>query len=476
MPQYIAFDWDNGDCRFLAASVQKDILTVRSYGVVAAENETEDTYANFSAAVKKICQEQKIGNIPAAVTLGRTQIDWLYQHLPLCKETEIPVLLKNQVLRELPNFVDFDPLDYLLLNTSADGEQLLAVTVQLSFRQRLSRALKNSKHPLQRLGFRAVDAAAAAFADTSLWETADSGSKNSPVTLIVNTVGNDADLILAVDKKIRSIRSFRLAEQNREQGLAEEIQRTLTIGFEDAAGLPVDRIVLFGTQNPLLETLSELELEVVAVDLEKYALSNSKPEYAPLLGSLLTLKDKTQFKSQTGIDLLHPKKAPEPPNYIRPIILALLFLSIVGYGVYHWNRGVVQGLENKLAEIKKEHQNVAGELQAIQPGWNVLRQTQIWESQNVLWLDVLKELSEKLPGGTDLVVSQMTFSAGPAGANQRIRGTITMSGMVRDPSVLLKLQNDLRLTGQYFMQNPAPVPNPAGGGYPWLFKASVYRF
>jgi hypothetical protein len=59
--------------------------------------------------------------------------------------------------------------------------------------------------------------------------------------------------------------------------------------------------------------------------------------------------------------------------------------------------------------------------------------------------------------------------------NPRFSGLIQMNGMMREPSVLLKLQTDLQRQGLYLMQFPAPSANPAGGGYPWLFRISIYR-
>jgi hypothetical protein len=69
----------------------------------------------------------------------------------------------------------------------------------------------------------------------------------------------------------------------------------------------------------------------------------------------------------------------------------------------------------------------------------------------------------------------MTFSGPINTRDQRIVGSITLSGMARDPSVLMKLQNDLHSSRRYLMQYSAPRPNPAGGGYPWLFSTTIYR-
>ncbi|MDR3183618.1 MAG: hypothetical protein LBT89_12010 [Planctomycetaceae bacterium] len=479
MPHYLAADWDDSECRFVAAAVQKDSVSVLHYGTVPLERTEEDNeVACLTATLRKVCKDRNLGKIPVVLLLGRSQTDWLYQHLPNCSENEIPLLLKNQVLRELPHFADFDPLDFIVLDHQTDGYQLLAITYPLTHRQRLTKAFRSIHLPPQRIGFRAVDAAETAFAEERLWLGSDD-TEGKTAALIVSTAGCDADLILAVNKRIRSIRSFRLPQENQRQSLIDEIQRTVTVGF-DGIDITPQRLILF--DETLVSGLTDLELDIQVLhpfSLQKVSAAampadaaepagESAGQYAPLIGSLLALHNKQ------GIDFLHPKEAPKPPNYLRPALLAVLCIGIVGYGIYRWNQGIVRGLETKLAEVKKEHQQVAGELQSIQPGWNVLRQTQIWESQNVLWLDVLKDLSQIMPNGTDLVVSQMSFSQGPAN-NPRIRGTVMLSGMVRDPQVLRQLQSDLQKTGRYVMQNPAPSANPAGGGYPWLFKASVYK-
>jgi hypothetical protein len=493
MAQYLVVDWDETACRCLVASLQKDAVSVshaRSIPRISdpvSNNINDDTSASrFDfplSEIQQFCKEQKIANTPVLVSLRRSQVDWLYQNLPPCSEAELPVLLKNQVLRELPHIADFDPLDYLVLDNTSGNNRVLALTIPLIFRQRLTKTFHGIRRPLRQLGFCAVDAAEAAFCKSSLWEEEN---ENPIPTLIVHAAGSEADLILANGKRIVAIRSFHLSEQNDLQQLSDEIERTVAIGFEGADSLSIGRLILFGTelaQCELAEKLSNLpNFDVDIRVINPFALPGidaaEKPEqpadFAALIGSLLALQNKLQNKTRNSIDLLNPKEAPKPPNYTRQIVLAIVFFGIVGFGFYHWNSGVVQQLETKLAEIQKEHKKVADELRLAQPSWNVLRQTQLWETQNVIWLDVLKDLSQVLPNSNDLMLTQMTFSTG-GGNNPRIAGTVSISGMVRDPSVLLKLQNDLRASKRYDMQNPAPTPNPLGGGYPWLFKATAYR-
>jgi hypothetical protein len=154
--------------------------------------------------------------------------------------------------------------------------------------------------------------------------------------------------------------------------------------------------------------------------------------------------------------------------------LAFVLLAIICFGLYYVNQSILASMQAELEAVKAEHQHVSTELTQLQPGFNVLRQTMIWESHNIVWLDVLKDLSEVLPSDTELVVEQMTLTTGPF-PNPRSSGSITLLGFVRDPSVLMKLQNDLQATGRYLVHYQPPSRNPAGGGYPWRFRTTIYR-
>jgi len=476
--KFLAIDWDEAECRYAVATVQNEKAAVRDVGIVPVVSMDDTEFSSpldtLSFAIHALCKEEKIGSCPLLISLGRNDVEWLQQKLPPCKESEIPLLLKNQVLREISGSTEADPLDYLILESAAEGHRILALTISQTFCRSLMRTFRAQGLPPVRVGFRAGNVAELVLQNQALLE----GEPAEP-RLIVNRVGNDVDLIIIVEKRISAIRSFRLPAEDSHKNLADEIERTLTIGLEGNNPLTIRYVVLFGdgTEKELPTYLSQNGLMVQF--LNPFTLPNvsvsksvSDPEkFAPLIGSLLIQSQKIK----PAIDFLHPKEAPKPTNYARPALMALVLLGIICFGLYYWNQGVVHKLEADLAAVKAEHQQVAAELQQVMPSWNVLRQTYYWETQNVVWLDVLKDLSEVLPGDTDLVVAQMTLTTGPVANYPRSAGTITLYGMVRDPSVLRDLQNKLHSSGRYLMQFQTPEPNPAGGGYPWLFRTTIHR-
>ena len=477
MAKFLAIDWDETECRYAVATLQNDKVAIRDVGIVPVmpvDDELRSPLDTLSAAIHSLSKEEHIGSCPLLISLGRNEVEWLQQKLPPCKESEIPLLLKNQVLREVSGSTEADPLDYLIFESSYEGHRVLALTISQTFRRSLTRTFRSLGYPPVRIGFRAGNVAELVLQNWALLD----GDPTEP-RLVVDMVGNDIDLIMIAGKRISAIRSFRLPAEDQHKNLADEIERTLTIGLEGSNPLPIRHVVLFGDglDKELLTYLSHNGLTVQF--LNPFTLPNvsasknvSDPEkFAPLIGSLLIQSQKIK----PVIDFLHPKEAPKPVNYTRPILAAFALLVIACAGLYYWNQGVINGMEADLEKIKKEHKQVDEEWREITPRWNVLRQTLAWEYQNVVWLDVLKDLSEVLPGNTDLVVAHMALTTGPIANNPRSAGTVELYGMVRDPSVLRDLQVRLHSSGRYLMQFQTPSPNPAGGGYPLLFRTTIHR-
>lgn len=497
MARFLAIDWDGSECRYVLASVQKGQVAVRGAGVVAIElpPETEENVAAstspfaeldlLTSTLQKFVKEEHLEPCPTLLSLGRGEVEMIYQTLPPCTDAEIPVLLKNQVLRELPGFTDFDPLDYLVLS-GEDEEQvrLLAMTIPLSYRQALVRRFRTIGRAPRQITFRAVAAA-------RLVLDRQQASEEQEPEIVVNVVGNDVDLVLLGQGRIVSIRSFRLPEQFRFEEsvrrIVEEIDRTVTVGVQGISDLPIRKVSLFGRESDwetLIELLSERKLETTLVcpfSLPEVSISTVPEQsgrFAPLVGMLLgELPKHKAEKSDTGIDFLHTKDAPKPTNYVRSVALVFFLLLVAGFGLYRWNQSVIQGMEEELAALKKEYTETSQVYQQTRPIWYVLSQTAAWDAQGVVWLDEFRELSAALPGERDLVVSQISFTTGPVGNDPRFpaSGTIQLSGMVRDPAVLYTLQKTLNSTGKYMMRNPTTGANPAGGGYPWIFRTSIVR-
>ncbi len=468
MARLLAVDWDDVELRYVLGSVQKENLTVLKVGVAPLDGDSEP-----APLLRDVAKEERIEPCHTLLCLGRNQVEQLFLTLPPCSFNEIPILLRNQLLRELPNFGEQDIVDFLELDGDADSEhKILAATLTLLRRQSLIRAFRSIGRQPDKIGLRGVLAA-------ELLIHAGLAADGSALSVCV--IGNDIELAILESGRILWVRSFRLPEglrlQEMNTRIVSEIQRTVTVGVDVATTTPIEQVFLFGTddeETTLLETLRSQGLNVQTVNpftmehVSAKEIPDQPGRFAPLLGLLLgELPNR-----KTAIDFLHPKEPPRPANYILAAVLLMILLGVVGYGLFYWNRQVVQGLEQELAKLEAEHKETATQLQQTQSIWTVLNEAHKFDTQGANWLDELRELSVALPTEKDLVVTQMAFAVAN---DRRFTGSLQLSGMVRDPSVLMTLQNNLRAKGLYLMYYPQPSPNPAGGGYPWLFRTTIWR-
>ena len=463
----LAIDWDDNELRYLLGSVQKDNLAVLKGGSCPLDAESDP-----ATTLRNVVKEERVESCPALLALGRSKVELLYLTLPPCAQAEIPILLRNQLLRELPNFAERDPLDFLTLDDNTDSERnVLAATIPLLNRQSLLRSFRAVGRAPKRIGLRSLLAA----------ELVAHGNLISEAVLSVCVVGNDVDLAILEGRQIVSVRSFRLPDglslTETTERIASEIQRTVTVGIDGQSGVSVKQILLFGNDDEwttLVDTLRKRDLDVQLIDpftlphVTAKTVPDQPGRFAPLLGLL----SGELANRKTAIDFLNPKEPPRPANYALLAVLTLFLLGIVGYGLFYWNQQVVKKLEQEVATLEEEDKQVTGKFQQLQPIWNVLRNTQLWDTQGTIWLDELRELSIVLPTEQELVVTQMSFAVS---TNPRSTGQILLNGMVRDPAVLYTFQNQLKAKGIYLMADPKPTQNPAGGGYPWLFRTTIWR-
>ena|GEM_PF-1978881 len=511
MATFLVIDWDETECRYAVALLQKEQIVVQHLGQItlgmhesATPNDGDEKASPFDSlavAVQAISKEKKLARCPMLISLGRNDVEWIQQQLPPAQESEIPLLLKNQALREISGYTEADALDYLVLETSSSGNRVLALLISQTYRKTLLRTFRSLGYSPVSIGYRAT-----CTAEILRYHFSQAGILEGH-TLVVNIVGNDVDIIMvsashAVDHayagthaergdvdgaRITAIRSFRLPAEQQYKNLADEIQRSLAIGLDGEGPVPVQHIVVFGDdvlselsrylpqdgvqKMQTLHALNPFSLPNVSLANTVRMESIQKPEqFAPLIGNLLIQSQSVK----PAIDFLRPKEAPKPKNYTRPVLLGSALLVILFFGLYNSNQRFLGERQSELDRLKAQHQSVVNEIQQQMPVWHILSHTQFWETQNVIWLDVFKDLSEVLPSHTDLVVSQMSMS-GPISTDSRFAASISFSGMVREPSVLQRLQSDLQSSGRYWVEHQPPRPNPAGGGYPWLFRTTVYR-
>ncbi len=472
MARILAVDWDGVEIRFVLGNLVKDNLTVLKAGSGPIE-ETADEEGNLTpdigGSLHGLLAEHRVGKNRLLVGLRRGGTEVLHFELPPATDEELPQLVKNQMLRDSPTYIEGAPVDYLVANE--DPTEQRRVTVGALTRSQLRKLQAECRKAGQRparIELRAPESASVL--------RGSEYTDDAPV-LLVNRVGDEADFTVLLDQKIVYLRSVLLPGSLEENEIATrilaEVNRTLAVGLQEAdSARAIEKVLLFGSEEEhevLVDKLRDLPLEVELVDPFELSHVRAKtpPEnpgrYTALLGMIF---DESPLH-KPAIDFLHPKETPKPPNYARWIVIGILLLIGVGTGLYFWNKSHLASLNERVAALQTEYDQLSQQYRQVQTPHRVLSAARQWESQGLVLLDELRDMSVRFPDPRSLVLTQMTFTSG------RLGGRVNLRGMVRDPAILNRMRQALMRDGYHNMNVDQVVRNPGGGGYPWVFQARI---
>jgi len=184
---------------------------------------------------------------------------------------------------------------------------------------------------------------------------------------------------------------------------------------------------------------------------------------APLVSILLA----EATASAPAIDLLNPREPPTPRNNKRVALLAalagLVLFTLVGTWLQdmhaEWDQSNM-ALTRRLKELNTEGKQLV-------PQVALVRAIAAWESAGIIWLDELRDLSQKFPSAEDVTVRGMAISSLRGG-----KAMIRVTCQVRDPAVIVKMDRDLRdqyrnATSTNFREQGTK------GDHPWRFETVI---
>jgi hypothetical protein len=312
----------------------------------------------------------------------------------------------------------------------------------------------------------------------------DKSIPHGKVVLLVDPLGNEADLTVIVDGQAVFLRTTRLVgDPPAFPALLAEIRLTMAAAANQLGGRRIESILICGPNNAThgqkhadLASQLQTELGITAERFDPFAgitlgstLAAEAPQhsgrYAPLLGMLLTeLKP-----AQHAIDFLHPRRRPDPPDprrkwYLAGGIAAALLLCYLVYGrISH--AMLVSEVDGMAQQVKDNEKNVE---EAKKLRVNVA-DVAVWADQEVIWLDRLQELNQYMPSAESAMLNQLTMTATKHGEQ------IDLKGFVRKPDVIAaimegvrnKVGKDAKMSVKNSREDPAVAP------YTWAFEGSI---
>ena len=481
MSRFLAVDWDGAEVRFVFGNQSQEKLSVLKIGAEPIPQEdtttTASVPANLGAALQRLLRSH---NVPASANslfaVGGAFAEVMYFTLPPSKDDEIPELLKNQAIRDMPNFSESYAIDFLPLGeASAAPRKVIAIAQSRTELKAIQNLGRTARCKPKKIEYRAAATAAFVLGSGLIEEDA------AP-TLVANLLADELDLVVLQNQKAVYLRSIKLPEKNDpkqiEEKVFQEITRTCAVGLPGDSEESIQSVLFLageGESAALLEQLRKVSLDVRTVDPLQTARVqvSEKPRFPGRFASLLGMLLVEASGQKPAIDLLHPKSKPQPPNYVGVALLSLFLFGLILGGLYYWNSAQLKTLTGQRDEVQKKNEELLVTFNQWAAPYQMLDNARVFDTRDVVWLDTLRDIAPHFPEQQDMMINQMEYISGPISGNTYYSGLIRVSAMVRDPTVIHTLKQNLEAKGMYFVFPVTPTQNPAGGGYPWIYRFSI---
>ncbi|MBQ3389158.1 MAG: hypothetical protein IJG60_08095 [Thermoguttaceae bacterium] len=412
--------------------------------------------------LKRLLRRDGVPSAPVILCIPRDRVELLNLSLPRLAESELPDVVKNQVLRDSTVYAEGYPLDFVPLAAEPKSN-----TGKI-FSASISRAeLRNLRTFCSAAGRRP---AKIELRLTALAEFVLSGQIGADEPFLLVQEGAD-EVGFALFREgapayFRAVQvDSELAGDERQKRLAAEITRTCRIV---AGEEPISTVFLFGEQEeyePLIAELAEREIGAETVSPWTLPQVAARPEaikdaarFAPLVGALLAERGK---KPRPVLDLLHPRQKPKPPNFTLPLVLLLAVCAGGLAYLWYWNKKDLVRLNNETAALAKDLAALQGEYAQLQPQYSVLENTQNWERYGVTVLDELRDILLRLPPAPDLLISRMAYNGFDPMYNCPV---FIISAKITEPQVYQRFYRNMTADNAFGINSRGAVQVPAVTG------------
>lgn len=474
MPRYIALEWDTSQARVAVARVGGREVVVEDAFTVEIAPRTPETAADEIDVGQWLASElsaRKLTSLDALVTIGRGDVELRMLTLPPAPDDELPELVRFQAQSHFSALGDDWALDFLPVSGDQHQQRhVLAAGMSPLAMTRIGQACESAQ--LRPRRFVLGSCAAASLLHRESGQAAG-------VRLTVDLLPVGSDLTVLMDGAVVFMRSVRLpGERNsaeHAEALAGEIRRTMTAAHNHLSNRRVEEVILFGVpahDEPVRSGLQHaIDLPVRLCDPfdcvplgEKLRVQRPDPSgFAPLLGALLDEAGERRH----AIDFLHPRKKPQPPSRRRLVIgvaAAVAAIVLVIAGIVGWQ---ILGQESEITSLEKQSAALDERVAVAKANAAKVDKIDNWARNEVIWIRVLAELSQRFPEPEAARVSRFV-----AGTRREGGGELVLDGLVDSQNTIADLENAIRDDVHRVIGSGGQYDD-ADADYPWRFKERI---
>ncbi len=478
MSKLIAIDWDAREVRAVVANGRPDGKLAVEH-VIAAELEGEQPQQT-GARLAEALAAAHASKGSALVVAGRSSVELNVLQLPPAPEDELAEMVRFQAQREFTSLDDEASLDFLpLAGDATESHRVLAAVAPASVLDAATTVCEQVDRRPSRIGLRAC-------ATTSLLQQGGMLKPDEPV-LVVNRVGQEVDLTVAIEGRVELLRTVRASEKAASDELCNvlvgEIRRTVASARNQLEFAPITTVLISGDpirDSDLADQLGQrLDIQTqvfnpfdLVTSGQAHGVDESEPgKYASLLGML---SDEAAGR-RPAFDFLHPRQKPRAetrrPTYV--LAAAVVVLAALWYG-WSWYRELAvldRDIEDARQQIDSHHN-----LATFEDARDKADQIGSWLSGGFSWLEELQRVSlamrpkllkdEEFPVSDDSLATGLRFALGAGG------GQIHLDAASRGRAVQRQLEERLR-GDRYDVGSVGGDDETARPGYGWKFTTVI---
>jgi hypothetical protein len=456
VPRFLAIDWDQNQLHVVAGVARGG--KVQFQRALVWKEEKSPNAADAEALGKLLRERLKAAGIapaPVLACLPRDKVilkDLRFPAVPIAEEAGV---VRFQAVKELTDAPEDVVIDYVNVGTSGAAEQqALALIVRRDILNTYQKLCLAAGLKLAALTPRPFGVAACVRKATS-GAAAPTDNPDGAVAVIV--VGERwAEFCVLGGERLVLARSLAVGP-----GLAGEVRRNLTV-YAGQAGRPAVRALYVAGAGPeLRERLGEM-IDVPMQELDPFGgvvgldvPAGSRGAFAGAAGLLLARAEARGL----AIDFVHPRQ-PKPPSdpKNRRVVLAAAAVAIALLGVAACCWFIYNNAQHNLQNVQMQRDQLEGRMVEERKDDKLYKALDEWD--NVVWLDELYDLTDRIPDVNALRITQLTAEPTTRTAKVKYMARITLKGTyagTEGRKVLDQLIDGFKQDGYYSSEAPKVV-------------------
>jgi hypothetical protein len=475
--------WDRENVHYLVSSTKGKRLHARGYGTLP--------HSPFPSPLAALAEHLKNLNLNVqhlAILLSRPELEQATLALPPSSDEELPVIVASAMEQQLGESESAPTVDYLRLATERNVADAMVDVQAFALTPKMMETIRRDA---EQSGFNLTLIGSRQLATMALLQNV--ANIKSGLNIVVQLYPGEIELSLCEADQPRILRSIRVNQEEKARWpelIRREVGRCVTLLPPEVEELTQQWIIICSSDDARAIALSLAEggdgavvqLDPLAnwsVEAGTLQAIPAETDAAPTLSDSHAMSAQTVLPSgalvgaawelwneQVRVNLLAPKRPPEPPNpFLKPALWSaagLAALTLAGYALMTdvWKlQEEVQALQVEVQDSSK----LAAKMQEKSDNTTLVEK---WLADQVDWLAVLNEVSQRMPDGQDASVGRLSASA------EGKQAVLDLSVQVVDPEKISQLEGKLRSV-KYAVSSKRISQSPEASEYPWRFETRI---